>query len=530
MSASVALFRLLAAGLVANACVAALVTPVEAQEKPLVVNSATAPSTLDPAWACGIDEISFIQNFYVRLTQNPAKPSVEGTTETDFSKVAPYLAKSWTISDDLLVYTFKLNDNYKFPSGKPVDSAAVKYSFERLLKMNGCGAYFVTDGFESPSLIKSIETPDSTTIIITLIHPDPNVLLDWSTPATSIVDASVIEANGGVEAGKPNAYMSSHVAGSGPFLLDSYSANQGAKLSANPAFPGPGPLAKSIEVNWIGSAPTLLLQARTGNADITIGLAKQAAVTLKNNPATRVLAYSNPFAEQVIIPNGKEPWKNVKVREAAALAVPYQDIVDKVAYGYGKLYFGPIMPSLPGFNADLSKPLAFDLDKAKQLMVESGEKTPVDVEIMIHEGDAVQQQVATILQSTWKQIGINLILKVTPAAQFQDMAEGHKAQALMRLDGPGVFEIGYFLGYDLICGSGFNLTEVCIPEADALLAKLRQTADPGERQKLIDLITTLWRDQYPKLPLFEDEPVVVLSKAVKSFEFSPLPDYRAWSK
>jgi peptide/nickel transport system substrate-binding protein len=507
-----------------------MTTPALAQDSTMVVNIASAPSTLDPAWGCGLWDIGFAQNFYVRLTQYGTKPGPDGTTQYDPGNIVPYFAESWTISEDGKTYTFKLHDGWKFPSGEPVDSAAVKYSFERALEMNGCGAYFLLDGFYTPPLISSIETPDPLTVVFNLAHPDKNVLQNWAQPAASIVDKTVIEANGGVEAGKPSEYMSSHAAGSGPFLLESYVPNQSAVLVANPTFGGEAPGADRIEVNWISSAPTLLLQARTGEADVTLGLSKQAAHSLIDNPEVKVIANSVSISQQVLLPNKKAPWDNPKIREAVTYAVPYEDILQKVAFGWGTLFYGAIMPTMPEFNAELSPPRTYDLEKAKALVAESGLETPIPVELTILEGDAVQTQIATVLQATWKEIGIDVSIRVVPAAEFQDLAEGHKAQTLLRLDGPGVIEAGYFLGYDMVCDLGFNLTEVCIPEADEMLAEARQANDADRRQELFDEITKLWVAASPKIFLFEDQFVSVLNKDVTSYFFEHEMDFKTWSK
>lgn len=511
-------------------CMAGFAGPASAQSSDLVVNSAVAPSTLDPAWACGLQEISFLQNFYVRLVQNGTAEGPEGTGVVDYSKIEPYLAKSWEVSEDGLVYTFHLKEGYTFESGKPVDADAVRYSLQRVLDMAGCGRFFLTDGHIDPVIFKSIEAVDPLTVEITLNKPNGNMLGDLATHAASIVDPSIVEANGGVTPGQPNEYMAANVTESGPFLLDSYTANQNARLVANPAFAGEAPASKAINVNWITALPTLLLQARTGQADITFGLAKQAVKTMVSNAGTRVIAYSSPFAQQMILPNTKAPWNNKLFRQAVAHAVPYESIVSRVAYGYGTQYYGPIPPSLPGFNAELSKPVPFDLDRAKVLIAESGVATPVDVEVMIQEGDATQQQLATILQSTWKDLGITLKIRVAPAAEFQDLSQGHRVQSLMRLDGPGVFEVGYYWGYDAVCGNPNNLTEYCNKDMDALIERLRASSDPAERQTIMDQATEIWRADYPKILFFEDQPVVVLSDAVTKFTFSPLPDYRYWAK
>src|SRR6266568_2214818 len=81
---------------------------VAGKGQPLVVNIAQAPATLDPAWGCGLYDIGFTQNFYVRLTQYGSKPAPGGTTQFDPGHIVPYFARSIKISSDGRTYTFKL--------------------------------------------------------------------------------------------------------------------------------------------------------------------------------------------------------------------------------------------------------------------------------------------------------------------------------------------------------------------------------------------------------------------------------------
>lgn len=84
----------------------------------------------------------------------------------------------------------------------------------------------------------------------------------------------------------------------------------------------------------------------------------------------------------------------------------------------------PSRPAFRAFNAELSKPLEYDVEKAKSLIAESGVATPIKAALTIQEGDAAQQQLATVVQSTWSQIGIDLTIRVAPAAEFQDLDAG----------------------------------------------------------------------------------------------------------
>jgi peptide/nickel transport system substrate-binding protein len=506
------------------------IPPVRGEGGDLVVNIAQAPSTLDPAWGCGLYDIGFVQNFYVRLTQYGSREGPDGTTQVDPSNIEPYFATSMDVSEDGRVYTFTLPEGATFPSGNPVDAEAVKYSLERSIEMNGCGTYFIYDGIYEPPLVESIETPDETTVVITLSRANPNFPQNLAQPAASIVDASVVEEHGGVAEGEINEYMASNVAGSGPYLLAEYEPNRRAVLERNPDFFGDPPASERIVVNWINSDPTLLLHARNGTADITIGMTKQAADNLRDDNCCRVVAHPATFWEYIGTPWDKEPWDNQQVREAVTYAVPYDQIIDQVAFGWAQPFYGPYAPEMNEFNEEIARPREFDMDRARQLMEESGVETPINVEMVIPEGNTQEEQIATIVQGTWRELGINITIRKLSATDYQNALQEHQAESFVRIDGPGVVEAGYLLGYDMKCGIGFNLSQICIPEADELLEEARQETDPDRRQELYDRIAELWVEHSPRVMVYADHFVTVLNQDVTNYHYAHIMDVRTWSK
>ena len=496
----------------------------------LVVNVATAPATLDPGWTCGTWENSFVRNFYTRLTKYADKVNVDGlSTETNTDSMVPHFARGIDISDDGLVYTFILPTGYTFPSGHPMDAAAAKYSFERSINMGGCGSYFIYDGFYDPPLIKTIDVVSPAKLVITLNLPDKNALQDWAQTAASLVDKSVVDQHGGVVTG-PNEWMTSHVAGSGPFTLGEYEPNSRAVLKANPDYHGWRPGADTVVYNWINTSATLLLQARTGEADITLGMAKNAVDSLRDDPCCRIVSTVSTQSQQIGLPNSKPPWDNPKVRMAVAHALPYEEILDNVAFGFGDLFGGPLAPAFPEYDGALTPARNFDMAKAKQLMVESGLETPVEVPLYLQEGDDVAEQIATIAQNTWKELGINLVIRKVANAQYIEALESHTAPAYIRLDGPGVIEAGYFHGYDLLCNVGFNLSEVCIPAADEILHKARRENDPAKQREMYREISSLWYADQPKIHVFAEHFTAVVNNRVTYFQSSQFYEAKYWSK
>jgi peptide/nickel transport system substrate-binding protein len=494
----------------------------------VTVNTSVAPSTLDPASGCGTTDLAIAGNLYTRLTQYGTAPGPSGTKRFDPGNIQPYLA-TWKTSADGKTYTFTLKDGLKFPSGKPLDSAAVKYSIERVLKINGCGVFFVIDGIQG--LIKSIETPDPTTVVFKLSRADANFPQAMAQPAAGVVDKSVVDAHGGDQANKPNQYLASHSAGAGPFLLSSYEPNKQAVLTRNPDYKAtPAVAASKLTINFINSDPTLLLQARSGTADLTIGLTKQSAHSLAGNGNVTVVADTSPLSEQIGMLNTKPPFNNKTFREAMTYAIPYQEILQKVAFGYGKLFYGPLQPVFAEFNPKLSAPRSYDLAKAKQLVQQSGVKTPVNVTMIVQEGNTTDQQIATIAQGEWKKLGVNVTVRTLSASEYQDSVEGHKYQSYVRLDGPGVVDPGYYLDYDAVCKVSFNLTEACVPQNDKLLGQARLESDEAKRKAIYDQITKNWVAQSPKIQVYADDTVVALAKGVTGYVYSHEADFRTLAK
>jgi peptide/nickel transport system substrate-binding protein len=185
---------------------------------------------------------------------------------------------------------------------------------------------------------------------------------------------------------------------------------------------------------------------------------------------------------------------------------------------------------MPEFRANLEPPRPFDLDKAKALIAQSGVQTPVDVTMDIQAGNSIDEQVATIVQGIWQQLGVHMTIdKLSPSDYINKLEQG-KSQSYVRLDGPGVIEAGYFLGYDLKCGISFNLSAICIKKADPLIAKGRKTFDKAKRQQIWNQINTLWKAESPKIPVYGDKYVAVVNKRVKHYFYSHELDFTTWSK
>jgi peptide/nickel transport system substrate-binding protein len=489
-----------------------------------VVDLAGGSGTVDPAQACGTFDVDFLGQFYARLTQYGSMAGPNGTTQFDPSHIEPWFATSWKVSSDGRTYTFTLPASAKFANGDPLNAAAVKYSLNRSINTGGCGQYFILDGLFTPPLVKSISTPNATTVTIKLSTADANFLQDLAQPAAGIVDPKVVQANGGVVKGKVNQWMQSHIAGdSGPYTLGSYTPGTSASLQANPNYFGTAPAAPKIKVNFIGDDSTLLLRARSGEADVTIGLSPQAAHSLVGNSCCKVVLNPTTTSLQVMMPSNHPPLNNADFRAALSYALPTQQILQKVGYGYGQLFYGPYPPLMkPEYDPSQEAPRAYSVAKAKSLLAQSGVKTPVSLNMIIDGSVPVDQQLATIAQASWKVLGVNVTISTLSDANFETKINTNPKpyQLAVSSDGPGVIDAGYYLGYDMLCKSPFNGGGICVPGADKLLNEARATVDPAKRLSLYRQIIPLWTANSPKIPVYAREDITVLGPRMTKYFYA----------
>jgi peptide/nickel transport system substrate-binding protein len=498
---------------------------LKAAATPFVVNTSGAPATLDPAEAAAVGDAGFGTNLYVTLTQLGTKKTPNGFLMNDYNKVLPYLATKWSSHDGGRTWTFTLRKGAVFPDGKPMDANAVKYSLDRNIKLGGFPSIAMNINGPVGSLFASVDAPNATTVVIHLTKPWPLYPEVLASPQLdSIVEPSIVEANGGVVANTPNLWMASHSAGGGPYLLKSYDPNSHAVLVANPRFFGPKPFEKTVIVNFISSDTTLLLQASAGKADVTINMATQTAASLRGKSCCTIAANDVPVEQFLSLPNKYPPFDNATFRKALAYAVPYKGIVTAFLAGYAKTYYGPYPPSDPIFNPALGQTHEFSIKKAKQLIQQSGVKLPVSLDLIVRNSDLTFQQIAPVIQREWSLIGVNINIKVvTPAAYIAARSTtGVRTWSLLVQFGGGLVLPFWVPNYDLRCGHINNTSNYCNPQVDTAMDKA-VTAPPKVAQPLWDQIAKLWIAAAPRIPLYSAQYLAVVKKGDRHYYYSAYP-------
>ncbi|MCL7455205.1 MAG: ABC transporter substrate-binding protein, partial [Anaerolineae bacterium] len=182
--------------------------------------------TLDPHHAYETTNLMIHANTYDTLVEY--RP-------TDLTKVAPRLADEWTVSDDGLVYTFKLHPGVTFSSGNPVTAEDVRFSWMRLINLKGNPSFYA-------DLVEGVEVVDDQTVKVTLTDASPAFLGMIATPAMSVLDSKVVQEQGGTDAEDADQtdgakeWLDQNSAGSGPYILTSWTPKAEIVLEANPDY------------------------------------------------------------------------------------------------------------------------------------------------------------------------------------------------------------------------------------------------------------------------------------------------------
>ncbi|MCE4603635.1 MAG: ABC transporter substrate-binding protein [Aeropyrum sp.] len=114
-----------------------------------------------------------------------------------------------------------------------------------------------------------------------------------------------------------------------------------------------------------------------------------------------------------IVPNAlKEPFNNVLVRQALMYAIPFDQIQTSVYAGYIERLYGVLPAGFPGHNDDIVVKYTFDLNKARQLISESGiNPSDYTIKIWYNKGNTQREKIANMLKTIWGNLGFNVVVE-----------------------------------------------------------------------------------------------------------------------
>ena len=305
------------------------------------------------------------------------------------NEVEPGLAKSWTISNDGLTYTFKLNEHMNFSNGDTLDATDVAWSINQLKAKQ----YYNSDQVEN---LKQASAPDATTVKLTLSRPDANML--W-----------YLSGRPGLVFDKDARYDAKTTAvGSGPYVVKSFDSSSKLVLQANPKYWGGAHKARTttVTVRFLPDDNAALNALTSGDVQVLSPVNANMTGKLKSSGKYTVKATegSDKFVLAFNCTGAKTADK--RVRQAIRYAINHKEIIASRG-GVDAALGGPIPSVDPGYE-DLTGLYPYNPAKAKSLMQQAGYSTNHPLKLTLTYANVYGSELGEQLRSQLSHIGIDL--------------------------------------------------------------------------------------------------------------------------
>jgi peptide/nickel transport system substrate-binding protein len=409
------------------------------------------------------------------------------------------------------VYVLTLRSGIKFQDGTDVNSDAVKFNLER--HINDPKATTSQDVKD----ITSIDTPDPLTVKITLKGPSAPFLSKLVSGAGFILSPTAIQKLG------DNLPRDLTGAGSGPYKFTSWQPDNQIVLDRNPDYWAKDadgtqlPYMDRITIKPFPDENVQLTNVKTGDADVLIGPPPYKDVEdLKKAPDLNVKEIPGLGFQFIFVNTQKEPFANPAVRRAMSYAIDREQIRQAVYFGLGKTLQLPVPEVVQwAFAKDNLPYTTRDVNKAKQELQSAG-VSDVSFTFQISNNSPQLQQVAELVQSNLKDVGITMDLQLIEFATVIQNGNSGEYQALS-LGWSGQIDPDGDLYPLLYTGAGFNFAKYSNPEFDKSLDAGRSNLDqPTRGQAYLDAQKILLQDQ-PMLVLYNTPQISVTRREIQNY-------------
>lgn len=419
----------------------------------IVVGTDQNTTTMDPAMYQDAASSQTMINVYETLV----------IYDAEYKEIVPYLAESWSHTDDLREWTFRLRKGVRFHKtenqpGREMTAEDVKYSFERTLKISPMKRLFMLD---------HVEVVDPYTAKLVLNQPFAALLAVLTDVGSAVIPKE--------DAEKWGADFSQHPVGTGPYRMTEWVKDSHMTFERYDDYWNrewlPHPL--KVTYRYIVNKTAMTTALLSGQVHITREVLDQDVKKISDSAGHRVVkgAPCNVYAFYMNATRG--PTTDPKVRELFFRAVDVSQIAKALfPNGSGEAAYGPIPPGSWGYNPDVrSFYTAYDPARAKELLAELGKK-PGELKLRITTSeDERRKKAAIIAQAMLKKVGVEVEVQSLEWGSFMGVAS--KAEADIYAIGwtwyPDPFFYVYYMFHSEKKGSYGNGGAYNNPEVDKLI-------------------------------------------------------------
>jgi peptide/nickel transport system substrate-binding protein len=338
-------------------------------------------------------------------------------------QIEPALATSWrVVAPDR--WRFVLRRDVKFHDGSSFTADDVVASIARLLDPTARARGNLAN-------VIAAEKVDDFTVDFVLRGPYPLLLNDLS--GIFIMSRTWMARHDALKPGNittgTTTYASTNANGTGPFKLETYQPDARTVMVVNEAWwDKPQHNLKRIEFRPIRSDATRVAALLSGELDMIAPaplqdlarIGQAAGFKVVEEPSLRLIFLGMNWRPELIAdPGKKNPLLDVRVRQALWHAVDLDTIQRRIMRGKSRTVGLLVAPPVPGYSADLDKPLAFDVDRAKALLTAAGYPNGFKVGLACpNDRYIADEQTCVAIAAMWTRIGVQVDLKIEGRATY----------------------------------------------------------------------------------------------------------------
>ncbi|QHC65543.1 ABC transporter substrate-binding protein [Rathayibacter sp. VKM Ac-2759] len=441
--------------------------------------------------------------------------------------ITPWLAESWTVSDDALSYDFTLREGLTFTDGTPLDAEAVAANIAHLQDP----ATKSSTGYLAVAKVASVEAVSPTVARFTLSAPDSALLESLAQPWTAI------ESPAGIARGE-EANCEAPV-GTGPFTVTEWVKQDHVTLTRNDDYDaqagptgeghdGPAYLS-SITWRFIPDSATRYAALQAGEVDVIDNA--QPDTLASATDASDLVEIDAPrpgSVNRLELNSGQSPFDDESVREAFIRAVGVNDAIDSLFFGTAERSYSPLSSSEA---TAYSEPSLFEdagsddeVAAAEDLLESAGwvdsdgdgirekDGTPLTLRLPVSTNQSIpaEQSLFEQIQASAKTVGFDVQISLLDLSSWYAALAANEYElvsAPYTKVGPDVLRILYSSSGITPAPSGYfaNHAQVSDPALDALLEQASATTDEAERADLYQQAQKIVLDGYWILPLYDQQ-------------------------
>jgi peptide/nickel transport system substrate-binding protein len=454
----------------------------------------------------------------------------------DDGTVIPWLADSWTVSDDGLSWEFTLRDGVEFTDGTPLNAAAVQANIAHLQDPETGSS----TGYLALAKVSGTEAVSDSVLRVSLSEPDSALLESLSQPWLAVQSATALERSQDENCAAP--------VGTGPFKVESWVKQNAITMVRNEDYTSPpadaghdGP-AYLDEIVWrfIPDSASRYAALQAGEVDIIDNVQPDTIAQAESSDTIVHLDAPRPGASNRIeLNSGKAPFDDVAVREAFIRSANIVDGVESLFQGTAERSTSALSSVEP---LGVSRPDLFDYDPdaANTLLdgagwaqrdsdgyrVKDGVRLSVVFPVSTNQSIPAEQSLYEQIQATAKETGFEVKLaKLDLSSWYAELgANAYDAvSAPYTKVGPDVLRILFHSDGITPAPSGYfaNHAQVNDPELDALLTEAGQISDADRRATLYAEAQALVLDGFYILPLIDQQNHYLYANTVEGARVLP---------